>query len=216
MSVRDVGLRIRTVLIDTSSCIPFIRGIGIVNLSLLFWVLFSISEVIVCRLACIEIPICTNTCPYVSSVLYWLYKLSTYRHIFYTNSLVTGMYSIHTTCKGNYWVHVVHVFNINTCQYRLNTYHNTEHNTWQYGGNVLTCIAIQPNTYQYVLAGISMVSSIFRPNIHCIFHMCQHWRQYIHQYDPNTFQYWSIQAHIQTNISTNTDQYNQHRLQYLQ
>ena len=127
MSVRDVGLRIRTVLIDTSSCIPFIRGIGIVNLSLLFWVLFSISEVIVCRLACIEIPICTNTCPYVSSVLYWLYKLSTYRHIFYTNSLVTGMYSIHTTCKGIYWVPVVHVFNINKCQYRLNTYHNMYH-----------------------------------------------------------------------------------------
>ena len=131
-------------------------------------------------------------------------------------SMLTGMYSIQITRIGMYWVHILYVFNINTCQYRLNTYHNTEHNTWQYGGNVLTCIAIQPNTYQYVLAGISMVSSIFRPNIHCIFHMCQHWRQYIHQYDPNTFQYWSIQAHIQTNISTNTDQYNQHRLQYLQ
>ena len=77
-----------------------------------FW-FSSIIEVILCVLACIEIPIQTYACQYISSVLAcfvvcivvcigFMYWKHTGMH-----SILTGMYSIHTTCIGMYLVLIV-------------------------------------------------------------------------------------------------------------
>ena len=81
----------------------------------------------------------------------------------------------------------------------------------------MVCIALHANIYQHVLAFILLVTVfgmydiMIRANtdqIHAyFFNTCQCGRQYIHQYDPNTIQYRAIQAQIETNTCTNTDEY---------
>ena len=121
-----------------------------------------------------------------------------------------------------YCVGIRYVLNCNTCKYRLNTYYNTYHNTCQIHR---TRIGMYCNTCQCKPACIGMYyvgiwyvwnddTCQYWPNTCLFFNTCQYWRQYIHQYEPNTIEYRPIQSQIQTNTST-ADQCTHHRFQYL-
>ena len=143
---------------------------------------------------------------------YW-YVLNTYQHVFNTNRYIFNTYQSILVCIELVLL-VTYVWNCNTCQYRLNTYHNTYHNTCQIH---CTRIGMYYNTYQHVSACIALVFGIYeimiRVNTDQIHAFVFSMHAFVFQYVP-----WPIRTpihsprrraqhnQIHTNTTSNTDQ----------
>ena len=128
--------------------------------------------------------------------MYWLY-VNTYQHQFNTNRNVFNICHLYWNALGLYCA----CFNINMCQFRLNTMPRLRKPIYQC---IPVCIGRDWIGIGYLWILIHADTDPIPTSI-MIFNMCQYLCWYTHQYDSNTFQYRSIQwqAQIQQPIQTN-------------